>query len=221
MDPRGLPAPEKNWIEGKSRCGRTTSSRRGPESTGGKRTASTRRAGLTPPGEARRAPPVTGPAIPAPRSFSGGTPRNPRGRAVSRPGRRLRAIVPGQDRHSSRGSAGPSDPCTGFEIETESFRDKAQASSDVAKGTSDPRPAISQSLRRRLSRRDANWPAGRSFFRSLRAGRRGRGELSSRWKVRAEKVFARATGPRARASRPFFRSAEPSLPAIQETRTVP
>lgn len=153
MDPRGLPAPEKIWIEGKSRCGRTTSSRRGPESTGGKRTASTRRSGSNPVGEARRAPPVTGPAIPAPRSFSGGTPRNPRGRAVSRSGRRLRAIVPGPDRHSSRGSAGPSDPCTGFEIETESFRDKAQASSDVAKGTSDPRPAISQSLRRRLRAR--------------------------------------------------------------------
>jgi len=219
VDPRGLPAPEKIWIEGKSRCGRTTSSRRGPESTGGKRTASTRRSGSNPVGEARRAPPVTGPAIPAPRSFSGGTPRNPRGRAVSRSGRRLRAIVPGPDRHSSRGSAGPSDPCTGFEIETESFRDKAQASSDVAKGTSDPRPAISQSLRRRLGL-DANWPAGRSSVPASREARTRRTILAVEGSGR-EGLRENYGNPASRASRPFFRSAEPSLPAIQETRTVP
>jgi hypothetical protein len=62
-------------IEGKSRCGRTTSSRRGPESTGGERAASTPRAGLNPSGEARRAPPVTGSSNQGPHDPSRGEPR--------------------------------------------------------------------------------------------------------------------------------------------------
>jgi hypothetical protein len=97
--------------------------------------------------------------------------------------------------------AGPSDPCTGFEIETESFRDKAQASSDVAKGTSDPRSATqaSPSVRRLPARREL--AGGTITVPASREARTRRTILAAEGSGR-EGTAEDPTGPHPRASVP-------------------
>lgn len=217
MDLRGLPARENGSKESpgadeRPRQGEVRSRRE----ESGRRLLPGR---VNPSGEARRAPPVTGSSNQGPHDPSRGEPRAiPAGERSRGPGvafarsSRARAVTrPAEAR--------------GHPIRAQALRSRQNHSATRRKlpptwrrGRPTPVPPLSQSLRPSVFRRDANWPAGRS--RSLRAGRRGRGEPSSRRKARAERVPRKILRGLTPVLPSPLRSAEPSLPAIQETRTV-